>query len=460
MPKSLFCIFTLLLLQPSALSAKISEYKIDGIAPTLGSWGVFNQMVGIQWYSENGSPRLSVFEWKDPGKVLIARHGTTLRMKAGYQFADIVQTIRSAGEPGRLSIHYSYEDGRSLDSDAIVQPDGKIVETYVDGAGVRQRNIYSLDAGRKMWIARAKLVDGNWIALGQSARTGVTVEEEQQAAAAKRREAELAQLREEAEQQAQQAARDAARAQEQAENDAISEMQQAQTQAIFQDMNNRTNLAAANAARASAALQTQLARIRASAAQQETDRARAATQARAEATARQQQAQLQARAAAQARAPAVQAIPIQQQPAATPRIFPPQSATQMAAVIPPITKTGSKPPERAALPPVAWKEGVVICRPPESQGGVWLCHGPLQTTRVKFGAGDEATELGNACGNGSNPVHPLGTVGGMRAFGCGFGIHPTDRTYPGNNDPAEGIYVPGRRTYHCTLSTLAYCTTP
>jgi hypothetical protein len=75
---------------------------------------------------------------------------------------------------------------------------------------------------------------------------------------------------------------------------------------------------------------------------------------------------------------------------------------------------------------------------------------------------DPATRgnIGMACGS-DRSLRDLGAVQGMRAFGCGFGIHPDPGmvSYPGNNDvPARyGIYISGRGTFHCKRSVSAYC---
>ena len=113
--------------------------------------------------------------------------------------------------------------------------------------------------------------------------------------------------------------------------------------------------------------------------------------------------------------------------------------------------------EEERVRPVEFKEGVVLCQQRDSSRQ-WRCQGPLQTTFVEFDtpAGDAA--LAQACGSGKS-IRDLGVMGGYRAFGCGFGIHPTADDYPGNIDvPALlGVYISGRATFRCPTSTLAYC---
>ena len=110
--------------------------------------------------------------------------------------------------------------------------------------------------------------------------------------------------------------------------------------------------------------------------------------------------------------------------------------------------------------PVEWREGIVLCeqRPNSKE---WRCPGPLQVNYVVLDSPNWLNAIGMACGS-SNGVRDIGVVGVYRAFGCGFGIHPTDRTYPGNIDvPAQkGVFVDNRRIFHCPKTRDAYCRNP
>ena len=109
--------------------------------------------------------------------------------------------------------------------------------------------------------------------------------------------------------------------------------------------------------------------------------------------------------------------------------------------------------------PVEFKEGVVLCRQPSPSSKTFNCQGPLQNVSTPLDEAQTQAALGQACGS-DRSIRDLGMVKGYRAFGCGFGIHPTARDYPGNNDvPARlGIdFVPGRGSYFCPKSKLAYC---
>lgn len=116
----------------------------------------------------------------------------------------------------------------------------------------------------------------------------------------------------------------------------------------------------------------------------------------------------------------------------------------------------AKPPEGK----IAFREGVVLCQKRPAPSKEWRCPGPLQVTYANLDDLPRAmVSLGEACGSRKS-IRDLGMVSGYRAFGCGFGIHPTARDYPGNTDvPAQlGVnYIPGRGTYYCLRSKLAYC---
>lgn len=109
--------------------------------------------------------------------------------------------------------------------------------------------------------------------------------------------------------------------------------------------------------------------------------------------------------------------------------------------------------------PVEFKEGVVLCQQPSPSSKSFNCQGPLQNVSTPLDEARAQTALGQACGS-DRSIRDLGMVKGYRAFGCGFGIHPTARDYPGNADvPARlGIdFIPGRGKYFCPKSKLAYC---
>ena len=115
--------------------------------------------------------------------------------------------------------------------------------------------------------------------------------------------------------------------------------------------------------------------------------------------------------------------------------------------------------EEARNRPVAYREGITLCAPPQNGGKAWLCRGPLQNMSGVLDTQSGNVAVRQACGG--NNVRDLGMVAGYRAYGCGFGIHPTDREYPGNRDiPASlGVnHIPDRGTFYCNPNTVfAYC---
>ena len=110
---------------------------------------------------------------------------------------------------------------------------------------------------------------------------------------------------------------------------------------------------------------------------------------------------------------------------------------------------------------IEFKEGVVLCE--KGSGRESRCYGPLQMTIVEVKTLDDPATRGNvgmACGS-DRSLRDLGMVNSMRAFGCGFGIHPSPSmsSYPGNTDVAAryGVYISDRGTYRCKKSVSAYC---
>jgi hypothetical protein len=109
---------------------------------------------------------------------------------------------------------------------------------------------------------------------------------------------------------------------------------------------------------------------------------------------------------------------------------------------------------------VDYREGVVLCEltGPQAQFGNWRCTGPLQWTYVKIGSAQENAQLLQACGGGT--IRELGTVGVYRAYGCGFGVHPTNGGALSNVPESMGVeYVPGRITFRCPISSTNTCRT-
>ncbi|HEY0052630.1 MAG TPA: hypothetical protein VGB49_04380 [Caulobacteraceae bacterium] len=106
-----------------------------------------------------------------------------------------------------------------------------------------------------------------------------------------------------------------------------------------------------------------------------------------------------------------------------------------------------------------FREGVVLCElsGPQAQFGNWRCTGPLQMTYAKLDSAEANFSLDQACGGGA--VRELGTVGSYRAFGCGFGVHPTNPGALSNVPERFGVgFVPGRITFRCPANSPSTCT--
>lgn len=120
--------------------------------------------------------------------------------------------------------------------------------------------------------------------------------------------------------------------------------------------------------------------------------------------------------------------------------------------------------EEEAGRPIAFYEGLAVCKEIGGSSLESRCYGPLQMTIVQVKSLDDPPTRGNvgmACG-ASTDLRDLGQIEGYRIFGCGFGIHPDEnmRDYPGNIDTYHQLHVtmvPGRRTFYCKRSRLAYC---
>lgn len=417
------------------------------LAAQSSSWGVLDEIANREWTTEKEPrPRVTKFRWIEEGRVLEARHGFASRLQFGEaKFADTVQRFVLDPRTGAINVTYTYEDGRPpLKTVMHVEADGSIVETFTDAKGAKKRNIYKSPTLSLNLIERQELQGAKWASLGTTRKAGLTQAE---IAENKRREearVHLAIAQENARRAAEQARREA----EIAEQEAANEQRQYEQQSMQQNMpnpldilnglansiNQETQRRQVDFERRMADLQAEQARRRAeeAAAQQrqadlEVDRQRSAAQQQrvadeaAERRAEEQRREAQAQRAREAE---------QQRLAELQR------------------------KQEEANRPIAFKEGVVACS--KQRENYYRCDGPLQVTYSDLVSDSGMTSLKQACGGGS--LRDLGSSGGYRVFGCGFGMHPTS-DYPGNRDVAAilGIYVPGLGTYYCPPSTDAYC---
>ena len=465
-------------------------------------WGVLDEIARREWTTEKEPrPRISKFKWTEEGRVLEARHGFVSRLQFGEaKFADTVQRFVLDPKTGAINVTYTYEDGRPpLKTVIRIEPDGTAIETFTDANGLKKRNIYRSPRLSLNTIERQELRGEAWASLGTTRKSGLTQDE----IAENKRRAEEARQLAIAEENARRAAEEAQRAAEEAEQQAAYEAQRAEDEARNAQMRASMNAGLMDAIRGiGTALQERneqranLERLRI-AAEQETARRRA-EEARAEANriaaenarrveeanARQaaiaaqyaqqraasdaqrtQQAEAEAarRAAEQRRQAEERAQQEAEERRAAAEAERQKREAQAAAEAERRRQAEAarlaeqRRKEEEARRPVAFKEGIVVCT--KQKENYYRCEGPLQVTYSDLVSANGRTNLGDACGTSRTPPRDMGMAGGFRIFGCGFGIHPTLRDYPGNRDvPAEyGLYIADRATFYCPRSTSAYC---
>ncbi|MDQ3124687.1 MAG: hypothetical protein M3Q74_03695, partial [Pseudomonadota bacterium] len=107
---------------------------------------------------------------------------------------------------------------------------------------------------------------------------------------------------------------------------------------------------------------------------------------------------------------------------------------------------------------VDFKEATVLCilSGPQAQFNNWDCEGPLQQNYVNFERPTWTAAF--ALMDCSNP-RELPRSGAYRAFGCGYGLHPTNTGASRNVPEMLGVFVDGRITFRCPISTTSACRT-
>lgn len=105
---------------------------------------------------------------------------------------------------------------------------------------------------------------------------------------------------------------------------------------------------------------------------------------------------------------------------------------------------------------IDFREAVVLCElsGPQAQYGNWRCEGPSQMSYVNLSQGNyDASFAQIDCTN----FRELPRAGTYRAFGCGYGIHPTNPGAGRNVPEMLGVFVDGRRTYRCLPNISGVC---
>jgi len=105
---------------------------------------------------------------------------------------------------------------------------------------------------------------------------------------------------------------------------------------------------------------------------------------------------------------------------------------------------------------IEFKEAVVLCEltGPQAQFGNWRCEGPLQMNYVNLGEGNYASAFAQM---DCSSFRELPRAGAYRAFGCGYGLHPTNPGAGRNVPEMLGVIVGGRNTYRCPRNIGGVC---
>ena len=453
------------------------------------TWGVFADLPQREWRTDGEPrPRISLFAWDESGRVLVGKHGFESRRDGGaMDFADTTQRLVLDPPSGNIAVTYEYADGRApLRAFIQIAADGTATESFTDSAGIEKRNVYTLPNASVTMIERQEFREGRWIALGRTRKLGMTPAEIAEKKLREEHALRFAAAQAAAQKAQEEAFKERMLAQQQAEREEEQARQASQPNAlqILQgmaqqiDQQNRANQARFErqmAADIAEEKRREAERLRAQA--EEQSRRVAEANARQEAIrqqflAKENAAQAETSGASTAVAPAAttrggqaegtakaaaaEAQRVQREKDEARQKAEADAVAQKAQIAKQQAESERLRREQEAKRPVAWKEGVVLCKQQNPKS--WRCDGPLQVDygNVEDESGLRAARM--ACGGGS--PNKLGMWSGFMAYGCGFGIHPTDRQYPGNRDiPAMyGVGMPpGTRTFYCPKSVNAYC---
>lgn len=84
---------------------RVTAHPVGGRVATIESWGTLGGMLEPVWVTQDmPTERTSIFSWTAPLKVLIIRHGLSVPMGLGAQYADTVQQITFNAATGKFDI--------------------------------------------------------------------------------------------------------------------------------------------------------------------------------------------------------------------------------------------------------------------------------------------------------------------------------------------------------------------
>lgn len=438
------------------------DAPLDGGQPPGASWGAYADLAGKHWrLVDDKMKRLVSFDWIVPGDVMYVRtHDLADDRLEIYHVARSPETGALYAEPSRWG---SWKADVTLDGDRLITMETKGILGWrnsfartADGGFEYSDNVYT---GRMVMVGNDEVPRLIAAAKGDKAQR----EREERQRARERQEAfgtalavansALAATNETLKQQAEADRQRLQRERERAA-EALRQQAAAEDRQRAADMERRRQLQAQQDVERQQRVQQQ-----ARQAPQEAQRYAGAQQ---QATQQQQQ---QRRAEETRRREAAEAERKREQEAEAERRQREEAAQReranraMLARSQQLEEALRRQEEEARNRPVAYREGITLCAPPKNGGKAWLCRGPLQNMSGVLDTQSGNVAVRQACGG--NNFRDLGMVAGYRAYGCGFGIHPTDREYPGNRDiPASlGVnHVPGRDIFYCNpTQKLAYC---
>lgn len=472
------------------------------------AWGGFADLIGRVWTTTSeGQARTSSYSWEVPGELIVARHGTRARYESqgDPQFADTTQRLQLNRSTGAIEVTYTYSDFRpELRTRITVAADGTATETFLDATGIERRNIYLFSETGESLINREERRGGVWASLPTTRRRGQSTGEvaEEKMALVRQQTEYNAQLAHERQERALQDERNRIyRAEEDARvaqiiSDGVARAAviatgpvgmsyeeimyereiERQTLAAMNDPNNpltqqqrrEGEAREARHAEERADLQREHDQAEAREAEDREALARANTygtrdddqtqrddeQADADQAASDREARERREAQRRARDDELrrqQEIEQQEQ----------ERQRRAQAEREAETRRQDQQRQRDAAEAernrvIDFKEAVVLCElsGAQAQFGNWRCEGPLQMTYANLGQGNYASAFAQM---DCSSFRELPRASTYRAFGCGYGLHPTNPGAGRNVPEMLDVFVAGRITFRCPRNISGVC---
>lgn len=158
-------------------------FASSAFAAPSADWGVLREYPERIWTTApSPSPRVTIYSWEVPGRVLVAMHGfDSMRQTVGDRFADTIQRMELNERSHDIEVTYTYTDGRpALKSVMRAMPDGRLLESFSDHSGTRFRNTYFSKSARTSVLKRERFNGSQWIELPSTERHGTSTAEAEQ----------------------------------------------------------------------------------------------------------------------------------------------------------------------------------------------------------------------------------------------------------------------------------------